>query len=69
MDFKLEEIRKEKGLSRRELAEISGVSEDNIVRMEKLSNDPRETKLLTLMKLAKALKCRVRDFYPKEKYI
>lgn len=67
--FKLEEIRKAKGLSRRELAEKSGVCEYNIVRLENLTDDPRTTKLLTLMKLAKALGCRVKDFFPKEKYI
>lgn len=69
MDFKLEEIRKAKGLSRRELAEKSGVAEQNIQRLETFSNDPRTAQLLTLERLAKALGCKVRDFFPKEKYI
>lgn len=67
--FTLEKIRKEKGLSRRELAEKSGINENNIVRLESLADDPRTAKLITLMKLAKALHCRVKDFFPKEKYI
>lgn len=67
--FTLEKIRKEKGLSRRELAEKSGVNEFNIVRLENLTDDPRTAKLITLMKIAKALHCRVKDFFPKEKYI
>ena len=67
--FKLEELRKAQGLSRRELAEKSGGAEQSIQRLESLSDDPRTAKLLTLMQLAKALKCKVRDFFPKEKYI
>lgn len=67
--FKLEEIRKAKGLSRRELAEKSGVNEMSIVFLENGRNDPNNAKLSTLVKLAKALKCKVRDFYPQEKYI
>lgn len=67
--FKLEEIRKAKGLSRRELAEKSGVKEMTIVFLENGKNDPKNAKLSTLVKLAKALKCKVRDFYPQEKNI
>ena len=69
MSFELKNIRTGKNLSRRELAEMSGVSEQNIQRLEDFTSDPREAKLLTLEKLAKALRCRVRDFFPKEKYI
>ena len=69
MDFELEQIRKDKHLSRRELAEISGVHEQTIHFLEKKINDPYDAKISTLVKLAKALHCRVRDFYPCEKHI
>ena len=67
--FKLKEIRKAKHLSRRELAELSGVNEQTIVALEIGKNDPFEAKLSTLLKLSKALHCKVRDFYPCEKSI
>lgn len=67
--FKLEDIRKEKRLSRRELAELSGVNEQTIVALEMGKNNPFEAKLSTLIKLAKALHCKVRDLYPCEKCI
>lgn len=61
--------RRNKHLSRRELAEQSGVHEETIRALETGKNDPTEAKLSTLIKLAKVLKCKVRDFYPCEKYI
>ena len=61
--FKLEEIRKQRGMTRKELAEKSGVNECTIKFLEKGINNPNEAKLLTLVLLAKALKCKVRDFY------
>lgn len=67
--FNLEDIRKEKRLSRRELAELSGVNEQTIVALEMGKNNPFEAKLSTLIKLAKALHCKVRDLYPCEKCI
>lgn len=67
--FALEGIRKAKGLSRRELAEKSGVNETSIVSLENGTNDPQNAKISTLIKLARALHCKVRDFYPKEKVI
>ena len=69
MSFKLKDIRKEKHLSRRELAEQSGVNEQTIRFLEEEINDPTNAKLSTLVKLARALKCRVKDFYPCEKTI
>lgn len=69
VDFNLKEIRKNKGLSRRELAEESGVHEETIRALETGKNDPQDAKLSTLIKLARALKCRVRDLYPQEKEI
>lgn len=68
-EFKLKDIRKEKHLSRRELAEQSGVNEQTIRFLEEEINDPTNAKLSTLVKLARALKCRVKDFYPCEKTI
>ena len=69
MSFKLKDIRKQKHLSRRELAEQSGVNEQTIRFLEEEINDPTNAKLSTLVKLARALKCRVKDFYPCEKTI
>ena len=68
-DFLLKDIRKDKHLSRRELAEQSGVNEQTIRFLEEEINDPTNAKLSTLVKLARALKCRVKDFYPCEKTI
>ena len=68
-EFELEKIRKAKGLTRKELATISGVHEQTIKFLEKRINDPQEAKLSTLVKLAKGLHCKVRDFYPCEKHI
>lgn len=67
--FALKDIRKQKHLSRRELAEQSGVNEQTIRFLEEEINDPTNAKLSTLVKLARALKCRVKDFYPCEKTI
>lgn len=69
MIFELKNIRLKKGLSRRELAEKSGVSEQTIVALELGKNDPSEAKLSTLVALARALHCKVRNFYPNEKVI
>ena len=68
-DFKLEEIRKAKGLSRKQLAEKSGVNESTIKFLEYGINNPYEAKLSTLRSIANALKCKVRDFFPCEKDI
>ena len=69
MDFNLEAIRKSKHLSRKQLAELSGVHEMTINSLENEINNPYDAKISTLIKLAKALHCRVKDFYPCEKYI
>ena len=65
--FTLKDIRKSKHLSRRELAEKSGVHEQTIRFLEEQINDPQDAKLSTLVKLARALHCKVKDFYPNEK--
>ena len=67
--FTLREKRKEKHMTITQLSEISGVHLQTIRALEKGINDPREAKISTLIKLAKALKCKVRNFYPCEKNI
>jgi transcriptional regulator with XRE-family HTH domain len=67
--FKLKEIRKAKGLTLQELADKSGVKIETIRSLEYEINNPNNAKISTLIKLAKALKCKVRDFYPCEKCI
>ena len=69
MEFDLELIRKRKGLTRPELAKLSGVHQETIKALEKGYNNPYDAKMNTLIKLATALNCRVRDFYPCEKVI
>lgn len=69
MVFKLKEIRKAKGLTGQELADKSGVKLETIRALEIGITNPDNAKLSTLVKLAKALKCKVRDFYPCEKCI
>jgi transcriptional regulator with XRE-family HTH domain len=65
----LQTIRKNNHLSRRELADKSGVSADTIAHLENGTTDIRQAKLQTLYDLAKALHCKVRDFFPNEKII
>lgn len=62
----LEQIRTEKGFSRRELAEYSGVSEATIKALEKGITDVNYVKLETLIKLSNVLKVKVVDLLPKE---
>ncbi|MBQ2636985.1 MAG: helix-turn-helix transcriptional regulator [Methanobrevibacter sp.] len=69
MTFNLRKIRKEKGLTLQELADKSNVKVETIRALELKINDPSNAKMSTLVKLAKALKCKVRDFYPCEKCI
>lgn len=59
--YNLERIRKEQGLSRRELALLSGVKEVSIHHLEKGITNPNNVKLSTLVALAKALHCKVVD--------
>lgn len=67
--FALEQIRKSKGVKRCDLAAKSGVYLQTIFALEKGTNNPRQAKLATLIALAKALNCKVRDFFPEEKCI
>lgn len=68
-DFALKEIRTKKGVSRHELSELSKIDIETIKSLEMGRNDPKNAKLSTLVALARALKCRVKDFYPNEKRI
>lgn len=63
---KLKTIRKQKGYSRRELGELSGVSPMTINALERGINDATNVKLSTLISLAKALKVKVKDLVPND---
>lgn len=63
---KLEKIRKELKISRRELGDISGVSPKTIEALECGFTDIYNTKLLTLVELAKALNVKVIDLVPND---
>ena len=63
----LKTLRKAKGLSRRELAEKSGVNQDTIRVLESGINDPMNIKLSTLIALCKALGCKAKHLFPNEK--
>ena len=62
----LQIIRKQRGLTREELAELSGVSKDTIQALENGRTNAENVKISTLVRLAKALKCRVLDLLPNE---
>lgn len=62
----LERIRKEKDLSRDELAKLSGVNRTTIQKLEKGMYDVNMAKLGTLIALAKALHCKVVDLLDKD---
>ena len=59
--YSLERIRKEQGLSRRELELLSGVKQVTIYHLEAGRTDVNNIKLSTLIALAKALKVKVVD--------
>lgn len=59
--YNLERIRKEQGLSRRELELLSGVKQLTIHHLENGTTDVINVKLSTLIALAKALKVKVID--------
>lgn len=63
---KLEIFRKEKGLTREELSKLSGVHHMTITSLENGITDVSNVKLSTLVKLAKALHCKVIDLLDKE---
>ena len=67
--FTLKEVRLKKGFKRVKLAEVSKLPLNNIRALESGKHNQNKAKLQTLVDLAKALKCRVRDFYPDTKLI
>lgn len=62
----LRRIRKEKGLTLDELAKISGLCILTIQKLESGETPIGSVKLGTLMKLAKALHCKVADLLPQD---
>ena len=67
--FRLKELRESKGLTRKELAKLSGVHEKTIVALETGVNNPLNAKLSTLLALCKALHTKVKYLYPEERNI
>ncbi len=65
--FKLKDIRLKKGVSRVKLANLSKIPLETIKALETGKNDPKNAKLSTLVALARALKCKIKDFYPQDK--
>ena len=61
MNNNVRKLRKQQKLSVRELSIISGVAMGTIYNIETNKLDLTECKLDTLIKLCKALKCRVKD--------
>lgn len=64
--YKLEAYRKELNLSRRELELLSGVKQQTIQALEQGITDVNNVKLSTLIKLSKALHCKVVDLLGNE---
>ena len=58
----LKELRRRKGLSQKDLAEVSGIGQDTISGIESGRHEARPS---TLRKLAEALDVEVADFFPK----
>lgn len=66
MKLNLKELRNARGLTMQELASISGVTKDTINSIENDRINNEEIRLSTLIKLCKALKCKMSDLLPKE---
>lgn len=63
----LTEIRKSRGLSRRELAEQSEVSIMTITSLEQGLTNPLQAKISTILAICKILKCKPSNLYPELK--
>lgn len=59
--IKLQEIRKQRGLSQRDLANLSGVNFRTIQGYEQEQKDINKASGITLYKLAKSLNCRMEE--------
>lgn len=66
MKIKLREWRKLRNFTMQELSLLSGVSVETIKHIENGTTDNENIKLLTLIKLCKALKCKLYDLLPNE---
>lgn len=64
--FKLEKIRKEKNLTREELADLCGLSKATIEALERGRTNVDNIKLSTLVALATVLNVKVIDLLPKK---
>ena len=62
----LKKIRKDRHLSRKDLAKLSGIPMITIASLENGVNNVENVKLSTIMALAKALKVKVRTILPEE---
>lgn len=58
---KLEELRRKAGLTQAELAKLSGVATSTISRFEVVGLN--DAKVKTLLSIAKAIGCRIGDFF------
>ena len=61
MENKLKEVRKKRGMTQKELAELSGVSRGTIVAIE--NGKAKVTTTKTLQKLAKTLNASMKDIF------
>lgn len=59
----IKELRKQRGLTQRELADICGLSCILINRLEEDRLDLRNTKMENVIRLCKALKCNIADLF------
>lgn len=59
--YKVKQMREKLGLTQEKLSEISGVSRALISMLE--TSDETKTSTGTLLKLAKAMKCKVADIF------
>lgn len=63
---KLKELREEAGISRPKLAELTGVSARTLEGYEQDKKDINGAKLKTILKICKALNCRIEDILDDE---
>lgn len=61
MKLLIYEMRSERGISVRELSEMTGISRSTLNRYEKHGNEHIDIKLLEI--IAKALKCHITDLF------
>lgn len=59
--MKLKEIRESKGITRKALAEMSGVNQRTVQNFEQRKNDINQAAVIKVYALSKALDCTVED--------